>query len=321
MITLADDSIWERGNIRMKKVLLTAICIISIITYSVAVTGCGSIDNSNISEDQSSAINKTNETSMPTGPGSPQPGDDIKAIDYNRYLKKIWVVKDWDGGAYKYPSSFFISKIENGAVEGKLITRSVAEPEFYFFRLEPSKYLGDLSGIVNKERAVECQFSDEVGNKGNVTLAFKENDEIEATIKYTGKGDAYKDLPLDGNYVFRPYNLADIKGFTPLKEHSFAIDLNSWGSVNFVSGEVNTGNKVYPLVYLTNGQDDILYEFRGYFHTGSKIIETSVTDINKDGLKDITIITRFNDPAIEHIKWVFYQMDNGLFYDSDLDAN
>ena len=180
--------------------------------------------------------------------------------------------------------------------------------------------MGDLSGTVNNGVA-ECQFSDKVGNKGNVTFVFKENDEIEATILYTDKGEAYKDLSLDGKYLFRPYNLSDIKEIIPLKEHSFQIDLNSWGNVNFVAGESNTSDKIHPVAYLTNEHGDILYEFRASFKIGSEIIEASIRDINKDGLKDVWITTDFIYEVEDgHIEWIFYQMDNGLFYNSNLDA-
>lgn len=165
----------------------------------------------------------------------------------------------------------------------------------------------------------ECYFSDKAGNKGNVTLVFKDTGEIEATIKYEEKGVAYQHISLDGTYLFRPYNLADIKGFTLLEEHSFtAIDINSWGSVNLTSGEIVDGNKIYPEIFLTNEQDDILYQFAP-LHTGSKIKEVSIKDMNNDGLMDIFVITGFEDSEIELLDWKFIQMDDGLFYEGHLD--
>jgi hypothetical protein len=314
----------------MKRVHLNAITIICIIALIIGLTGCARIqDKSDISENHPSTIGKTIETSIPdpapatvmqTQPSSPSSGDNIKSIDYNQYLKKIWVVKSWDGEAYDYSFSFFITKIDNGVIEGKLFTRSIANPDFYFYSLEPSIYLGELSGIVNNGVA-ECQFSDKDGNKGNVTLVFKENNEIEATIKYSDKGEVYNDRSLDDKYLFRPYNLDDNNIFTPIKEHSFAIDLNSWGIVNFVSGESNTGDKVYPAFYLTNEHDDILYEFEAPFKVGSEIIEASIKDINKDGLKDVWIITDFIYEVDDgRIEWIFYQMEDGLFYSSNLES-
>ncbi|WP_418792000.1 hypothetical protein [Phosphitispora sp. TUW77] len=293
----------------MRKAKLIAISIIFFVIFIIGLTGCASIkDKSKIPE------------VMPMKPISSSSGDNVKAIDYNHYLKKIWVVKSWNGGAYD-SFSFFISRIENGIIEGKLSTGSIAYPDFYFYSLEPSKKSGDLSGIVNNGVA-ECQFSDKVRNKGNVTLIFKENDEIEAKIKYMDKGEAYEDLPLDGNYLFRPYHLSDIKDFIPFKEHSFSIDLNSWGSVNFISGEVNHGDKVYPAAYLTNEHDDILYKFQASFKTGSELLEASIKDINNDGLKDVVITTGFiDDPDAGRIEWIFYQMSDGLFCDSELNGN
>lgn len=314
----------------MKKVHLNIISIIYTIVFIIALTGCtGTKDNSGTSGSEHSTIRRANEAITPAPspehvtannnkPSVSPSGDNITAIDYNKYIKKIWVVESWDGGAYDY-FSFFISKIENGIIEGKLSTRSIAQPDFYFYSLEPSKYLGDLSGTVHNDVA-ECQFSDKVGNRGNVTLLFKENDEIEATIEYMDKGQAYKEFSLDGKYLFRPYNLEDIKGFTLSEEFSFEADLNFWGSVDFVSGNENTGDKVHPAVYLINEHNDILYVFTASFKTGSEIIKASIKDINMDGFKDVMIITSFiDDPEIEPIEWIFYQIKNGLFYDSELD--
>jgi len=314
--------------IKIRVLIILSIC--SII-FCVGLTGCVSNkDKADIYENQPSETTNINEIS--SSDKSQSPTDVVQTetidssskenrdiIDYTQYLKKIWVVKSWNGGAYYY-SSFFISKIENGVLEGRFSTRSVAEPDFHFYSLDPSKYLGDLSGTVNNSIA-ECHFSDKVGNKGNVTLVFKENNEIEATIEYTDKRQIYKDLYLDGTFIFRPYNLVDIENFTRLEDHSFVVDLNSWGSVNFVSGEINAGDRTHPGAYLTNEYDDILYEFNVAFKTGSEIIEAQIKDINNDGLKDVMIITSFvNDSEAEHIKFIFFQMDGGLFYSADLDA-
>ncbi|WP_425449543.1 hypothetical protein [Dethiothermospora halolimnae] len=230
-----------------------------------------------------------------------------------QYLRKIWVVDDWDGGAYYY-SSFFISKINNKILDGKFSIHSIAEPDFYFYSLEPSKYLGSLYGTINNGEA-ECHFNDKVGNKGNVKLIFEESDKITATIEYTDKGDIYEDLYLDGTFSFRPYNLDDIDNFTVLKDHSFAVDLNSWGNVNFVSGKVDTGRVIHPVAYLTNKDNDIFYSIDVAFKTGSEINDVKIVDINNDGLKDIKIVTSFiGDPEIDPITFTFLQDDDGLFF-------
>lgn len=313
----------------MIKIRLPIIIRICFIILCIGLAGCSSDkDQAVISENKPSEIPETNVTGvpeispLPTDKAQIEPSnfpteDSIDTTDYKQYLNKIWIVKNWDGEAYDY-SSFFISKIENGVCEGKLSTASIAEPDFYFYSFDSATNLGDLSGTVNNGVA-ECQFSDSDGNKGNVILVFKENDEIEATIEYMDLGSAYEDLSLDGNYLFRPYNLADIEDITILNEHSFAVDLESWGSVCFVSGKFDTGRTIHPVAYLTNEHNDILYEFGAPFQTGTEIIEASIKDMNEDGLKDVMVITAFTeDPDIEHIEWIFLQMDDGLFYENNL---
>lgn len=97
--------------------------------------------------------------------------------------------------------------------------------------------------------------------------------------------------------------------------------LNSWGNVNFVVGEVNTGIDIFTAISLTNEKGDILYEFSASFQTVSRIIEASINDVNKDGLKDVIIVTAFEDSTIDQIERIFYQMDNGLFYSSNLETD
>ena len=287
----------------MIKIRFHIILSICLLIFCIGLTGCIG-NNTDIKLDQTSE-----ETSK----------DSVDTIDYDQYLKKIWVEKNWDGGAYDYSFSFFISNIENGVVEGKLSTHAVAEPDFFYYSLEPSKYLGDLNGMIDNSIA-ECEFSSRAGDKGKLTLIFK-NDEIEATIDYTEQREVYKDISLAGKYLFRPYNLADIEYFTQNQEHSFAVDLDSWGNVYFVSGEVDSDRVIHPAAFLTNEHDDILYVFNASFHTGSRIIDAEVKDINGDSLKDIKIITAFFDydtgliiPDMPRIEWIFYQMENGLFY-------
>ncbi|MDR0296283.1 MAG: hypothetical protein LBH91_08970 [Prevotellaceae bacterium] len=230
--------------------------------------------------------------------------------NYDQYLKKIWVVKCWNGGAYNYPFSFFITKIENNLIEGKIATCEVAYPDCFYYRLDHSQYLGDLSGTITNGIA-ECYFNSLVGNNGNVKIDFKENDEIEATIKYTDISEFYKGTILNGKYLFKPFNLADVKNIDPSKKRTFAVDLDLWGTV-YIATVVIAGNKPYPAVYLINMYDDILYEFTAPFQVGTEIIDVLIEDFNDDGLKDAKITSDYK------IEWIFYQMDNGLFYNNKL---
>ena len=74
---------------------------------------------------------------------------------------------------------------------------------------------------------------------------------------------------------------------------------------------IYTTRTFYPEVYLTNDNGDILYQIDGYYPSGVDIEDVIIEDINGDGLKDIKIIS-----APGEAEFTFYQLDNGLFYDS-----
>ncbi|MDP4147393.1 MAG: hypothetical protein Q8936_23465 [Bacillota bacterium] len=90
-------------------------------------------------------------------------------------------------------------------------------------------------------------------------------------------------------------NIKDIRGFTPFENQSFMVNLNSWGEVRFVSGKITTSSFLPVVIYLTNKAGDILYDFNNGadapFPSDGKIEAVSFQDVNKDGLKDIIIIT------------------------------
>ncbi|MDR2940787.1 MAG: hypothetical protein LBV08_10805 [Clostridiales bacterium] len=257
---------------------------------------------------------------------SPEKAGNSKPTEGEQYLHKIWVVNEWEGGAYKYPVTFFITRIENGKLEGQISTMQVEGPEFFYYRSEPSIYLGELKGTFDGDNA-KCHFGSDYGDKGNISLSFINHNEISANIEYTDKGEAHADLPLDGNYVFRPYNLSDMKNYDINKTRSIAVDLNSWGNIYFTT-LLYLGNKPHPMAYLTNEYGDILYKFNAPFQTGTSIIDVNIEDINGDGLKDIYLVSGFIDyetweivPVDPPIEWSFLQRKDGLFYDSSLNIH
>ena len=239
--------------------------------------------------------------------------ESVDLFSYDQYLKKIWIVKDRDTREDLFrPSSFYITKIENGIIEGKFSTNEVAEPDCYQYSFNPQKDWCDLIGTVDNGVA-KCQFSGESGYRGNIELVFKENNEVEATIEYIEQ--KYEEYYLNGNFIFRPYNLTDFQySLNPIKTRSFKTDLNYWGNVNFVTVIIN-GNKPYPKAFLTNDNDDILYCFNAY-QVGSEIIDVIIEDINGDGLKDVKMTISLLDFEYDSI---YLQMKNGLFYSSNLD--
>lgn len=238
-----------------------------------------------------------------------------EAIDYDQYIKKVWIMKTWDGSAYNY-SSFCISKIANDKIEGRFSTRMIALPEYSPYS-SSDLYLGHLAGTIHNGVA-KCQFSDNKGKKGNVTFILKTKDEIEATIQYTDKlqrydykDDSYKEYSLDGTFLFRPYNLKDIGKFSPIKDQCFTVNLNSWGTVNFLSGKL-MGKHIPMAFYLTNQEGDILYDFGYIAPDNVNVKAVSFPDVNNDGLTDIIIILNINGGPW-HKAEVLFQKTDGSF--------
>lgn len=310
----------------MKKIRLTSISVICIIIFSIAISGCSHLQDKSATRNNTSAISKTTGVSISsnsydsttiqsTQKSNSASGNNINSIDYSQYIKKVWIMKNVAKGAYHY-SSFCISKIENGLIEGKFSTDAIAIPDYYYYLPDHLGYLGNLTGTINNNTA-ECQFSDKDGDKGNVKLVFKAKDEIEATIEYTSKAQSYKNLSLDGTMLFKPYNIKDIDGFSPFKDQCFTVNLNSWGSINFVSGKITGGNHIPTVCYLTNKDGDILYDFDSPFPYSVNVKAVSFQDVNKDGLKDIIIIIVDSEDSSSQMAKVFFQKVDGSFFDDD----
>jgi hypothetical protein len=115
----------------MFELRLPNILVFCSIIVCIGLTGCAyNKDKVENSEKQPSKSTETNVTdsqvtsSPPTDTAQSEPidipsKDNTDIIDYDQYLKKIWVVKNWNGEEYDYPS-FYITKIENGVIEGKI---------------------------------------------------------------------------------------------------------------------------------------------------------------------------------------------------------
>lgn len=263
-----------------KKLLLT------IITLILLLAGCGIVTQTNQTQQDGQSTSSTTNGEDSKSQGTAELVTTSDEIDYNPYIKKAWIVKDGtNNNPYGYPS-FCISEIENGKIVGKFSSSGPAVPTNYYYL--PDHY-EDLTGKINNGTA-ECQFSNKKGDKGNIKLVFKPNDEIEATIKYTEKSQDNKHYK-DGTFQFRPYNLNnDMKEVSIIKDQSFTVDLNSWGKVRFVTGKAMGGNDKHPTNFcLTDENENILYDFEQYIYN-IDVNAVSFQDVNKDGLKDIIII-------------------------------
>ena len=285
-----------------KKMLLLPIAVTFLLV------GCGKTAPTNAAPQtgQSSTVAATANDGATKAPGTTTPATTTTAtattttsntIDYNQYIRKTWVEKN---GTSK--GSFCITKIENGKITGRFTSYATAVPNAYD--------LGQLTGTISKNTA-ECQFSDTLGNKGNIKLVFKPNNEMEATIKLTEKSKYEEEQPKEGTFQFIPYNLKSIKGFSLFKDQTFMVNLDSWGTVKFVSGKLTAGSHIPTVFYLTDKDGNILYDFDMNPYN-SDVKAVSFADINKDGLKDIIIIVAGNDGS-GTIATVFFQKANGIF--------
>lgn len=235
--------------------------------------------------------------------------------DYAEYINKIWVVDDWEGGEAYEKSSFLITEITDGHLNGKFATGAIAQPDSRDLFYNNSDYVSDLVGEV-KEGTAESHFSDESGNSGTIKLIFKNGNEIEAEIVYKTEGVSYYNTKTEkgernGNYTFKVYNLKTYsRHFVATEEQMKTVELNGWGQVQLVAEVYDTGDHKYPELYLTNLEGDILYYFDSYY-TESSIKEIIAEDINGDGLKDVKVIL---DLGEDHkIEYVYLQTEDGHF--------
>jgi len=316
-----------------KKILLATITVFFLLEgcgkATPANTGNQNVKSPSAATTTNSSVAKSTDTTAPAATNSADAKSTVTTttpaakiatsdnIDYNQYIKKIWVVKSSANNGVYENSSFCISKIVNGEITGYFVLHSLTLPNRYTCLPGLFSNFASLTGKINKDTA-ECQFSDKDGNKGTIKLLFKTKNEIDATIKFTAKSKIYKNLSLDGNFQFIPYKLANMKELSIFKDQSFTVDLNSWGNVRFVSGKALGGNHIPILFYLTDKDGAILYDFTPDLPYSVDAKAVSFRDVNKDGLKDIIIIVvdAYNIPKGTtggSIATVYFQKTNGSF--------
>lgn len=222
--------------------------------------------------------------------------------------KKMWIMDDdYEGSS---PFSFMITKIENGAIEGKI--RIGEFTELNDTGNEMRKFSGVIEGNIAK-----CRFEDEEGIGRTLELTFFKDDTIKGTLKYFYQN--LKNDDKDGTYFFRPYNLKDVHGleYEAFEENSGIYNgenLDSWGKANIITGIINA-SQPYPVVYLTDEEGDILYDFSVSDISGTEVKDILIEDFNGDGLKDVKIITWFSDASNgNEFTWLYCQNEDGLFY-------
>lgn len=278
--------------------------LFTIITVSFLIAGCGNADSTNRLQQNTEPSLETVKSSEETTPSTTA---SESTIDYSQYLKKTWV-RNTDAG---FPDngglSILISRIEDGKIQGDISMVGNAPA----YNMDSAEFQGTVD-----DDTAQCQLvNDSRGNKGTVELLFKPEGILEATVTITEKSeDTVMTLP-EGTFEFTPYNLKDIKGFAPIEDQTFPVDLNSWGKVKFASGKLTAGSHVPVVFYLTNEDGDILYNFNAVLPYSVDVKAVSFKDVDKDGLKDIIIVVADNYEGSSGgtIATVYFQKEDGSF--------
>lgn len=236
-------------------------------------------------------------------------------IDYNKYLKKIWVIEDESIHDNYGMQSFLITKIDNSKIEGKIAFGTLALPTCFYFSLEDFDPTVSFKGIISNGTA-KCTFNEsDNGNKGTLELIFNNCSEMNAIIQFENyEYPQSSNLP-DGKYRFVPYNFSSIEHLTDVK--SFSANLNDWGNINITTGYIDIQHP-YAVAYITDASENIFYRFDGITN-GIKIKNVFVEDVNSDDLQDVRIA--LDTQENEKIEYIYIQNADGVFYDSKLDSD
>lgn len=94
-------------------------------------------------------------------------------------------------------------------------------------------------------------------------------------------------------------NLINLKknGLEVIENQSFAVELQNWGKVKFVTATLPTDPGQKLVFFLTDDEGEVLYSFSDFTdNPGWLLFEVQAVafrDVNKDGLKDIIIIADY----------------------------
>ncbi len=223
-------------------------------------------------------------------------------VSYKEYIKKTWVVEDWHGDANNYHASFCftITKMEDGLIEG----RYCGEPDTGFINQ------WRFAGKVNKNKAMCTLYGEECEEEiGTMEMVFLDRGRISVVLNLTTREISRK------KYIFRPYTLNDI-AYLRLNTLYLQTEIDTWGEVEIATGVVDDPDKkTYPVIYIIDESDAILYRFRAGYQIESETYEIEVGDYDGDGLDDVKIVTYFpRDPESIFIERIFYQTEEGFFY-------
>ena len=253
---------------------------------------------------------------------------DSEETDYSMFLKKIWITKL----DLPYNSSdptlcaFYITDIKDGNIKGEIKTIESIEKEYYYQGLAEEitsfPFNGAFSGTVQGDMAI-CEFEDYRGYSGNVSLIFQKADEILVIIDTDEFQDPLQE-PGDYSetYLFTPWTLEMINGLVQDSLKSESVKLDDFGEVQIIRGNIEQAEKMYPCVYLTDEEGNILYSFEMGYAIGMEISNLSIDDLNGDGYADISIeLEEETSGSANTLQWDFYRQSEGVFEREGIEDN
>jgi len=297
--------------------MLSGVLVVLLIALLMAtVTGCDNRDT-----DGSSKLIPNEVSSESSG-------------EIEKYSKKIWVVKaqnkDLENAELQEQytcTSFFLSRIENNEIEGFFLPSAMIMPRHDGFA---GVDCGILSGTAY-DNSAECHFVWASKNiRGKVTMTFKEEDKIEATIIYEIDSKTENDIASydpdagtfvysyhpeaqSGTFLFEPLNICDLKEKDLIYEDTFAEeDFSIWGKAHFAFRAITGGRRNLLEVYLTDDCKNVLYKFNS-FPYDTYVKEFSFQDTNRNALKDLILIIGFRGDASLRVAYLYHQNSEGFF--------
>ena len=222
--------------------------------------------------------------------GSKADDSSIKNVsDYDGYIGKTWVNAEDPDEVY----SFTITALDQDSIEGG------------------GRLFGSFEGTVSENRA-EFDF-EQWGDSGHAVLEMLSPEEIAVKVTYAERAEENQNN-METEDVFRPLRLSDIEPFIPNEEISFGTELDSMGYRYFAAGMFDNEVRPSAVLYMTDGDGNILNEFMVSWINQMEIVKLSVEDINEDGRSDIRVWTAMKDKAmVPFFQGIFLQNSDGTF--------
>ena len=219
----------------------------------------------------------------------PEEGREVDLADYSSCLGRVWFVQEGDSHDSNIPVSLVVTQIREGCIEGYMAFGWITG--YHILSVGP-----DFRGVIYDGTA-ECKYSNSSfrgEREGVFSLTFIDEDHMEVEL----------DNDEEQCYELRPFNLSgEILSDVSITE----VELESWGTVNLVSGICGDLHPC-PTFYITNERNDILYDcLTSCGVNGWEVWDMFLEDMDNDGMQDLVAVTcAFDEPCGGRYVEIFY---------------